>query len=323
MNPAQNNKQGMNTMNKVLCGENSLSYKVKKIMILFSVLFLFGFTPTAFAQQPQQHCDSLQPCPSGQTCSSIEGGVCVTNSSLTNQVTGATAGPTATQPSSGSGFTALAPIPGLTDQSSTSVINSTSLALFFNNLYKYLIGLAAVLAVIMIIWGGLEYSTQDSISGKGAGKERIQQAIFGLVLVLSPYLVFSIINPSILNLSLNLPPINLSSTPYTPPSSSATIDTPLTTTGPSSTINDSYMLCLKNPAGDYDCSGAVTTCQSSYPSTSISYVCYDLGTHTIYPSSTLIQNGNSYGCLGSPTHNSSLDGVAIQCLSVSFSGPKQ
>src|SRR3990167_735226 len=112
-----------------------------------------------------------------------------------------------------SGFTALAPIPGLTDISPTAVVNSTSLANFFNNLYKYVIGLAAVLAVIMIIWGGLEYSTQDSVSKKSDGKERIIQAILGLVLVLSPVLVFSIINPGILNLSISLDPLKTSTSP--------------------------------------------------------------------------------------------------------------
>lgn len=107
------------------------------------------------------------------------------------------------------GFTTLAPIPGLTDMSPTSAINSDTLATFFNNLYKYLIGIAATLAVIEIIWGGLEYSTKDSVSKQSNGRERITQAIFGLILVLSPVLVFSIINPSILNLSINLPPIDL------------------------------------------------------------------------------------------------------------------
>ncbi len=106
------------------------------------------------------------------------------------------------------GFTALAPIPGLTDQSATSVVNSTGFANFFNNLYKYCIGLAAALAVIEIIWGGLEISTQDSISQQSKGRERITQAILGLVLVLSPVLVFSIINPSILNLSIGIKPLN-------------------------------------------------------------------------------------------------------------------
>lgn len=100
-------------------------------------------------------------------------------------------------------FVALAPIPGLTDTGS-AVVNAASLAEFFNNLYKYLVGVAAALAVIMIIWGGLEISTQDSISKQGEGREKIKAAIFGLILVLSPALVFSIINPSILNLSLNL-----------------------------------------------------------------------------------------------------------------------
>ncbi len=113
------------------------------------------------------------------------------------------------------GFTALAPIPGLTDPDTiTKLGNLTNFADFFNNLYKYVIGLAAVLAVIMIIWGGLEISTQDSISKQGAGRERITQAIYGLILVLLPVLVFTIINPSILKLSLNLPKLDLKYATY-------------------------------------------------------------------------------------------------------------
>jgi len=109
------------------------------------------------------------------------------------------------------GFTALAPIPGLTNISPTSVLNGDVLALFFNNLYKYLIGLAATLAVIEIIWAGLDISFfhKDAVGAIVEDKGRIYNAIFGLILVLSPVLVFSIINPSILNLSLNLPPIKL------------------------------------------------------------------------------------------------------------------
>lgn len=105
------------------------------------------------------------------------------------------------------GFTPLAPIPGLTDNV-TSIISSGSFEDFFNNLYKYCVGLAATLAVVMIIWGGLEISTQDSVSKQGAGRERITQAVLGLILVLSPVLVFSIINPRILNLSLALPKLD-------------------------------------------------------------------------------------------------------------------
>lgn len=101
-------------------------------------------------------------------------------------------------------FVPLAPIPGLTDG---GVANSANLPDFFNNLYKLLVGASAILAIIMIIWGGFEISTQDSISKHANGKERITQAIFGLIIVLSPVLVFSIINPRILNLSVSLPPL--------------------------------------------------------------------------------------------------------------------
>lgn len=115
--------------------------------------------------------------------------------------------------SDGKGFVALAPIPGLTD--SQENVTANTLANFFNNLYKYLIGLAAALAVVMIVWGGLEIATTDSVSKHGAGRERITQAILGLVLVLAPVLVFSIINPSILNLSLNLPALNTKNSGWT------------------------------------------------------------------------------------------------------------
>lgn len=107
-------------------------------------------------------------------------------------------------------FVPLAPIPGLTDTNALSVAKSTNLASFFNNLYKFCIGLAAALAVIMIVWEGLRIATnQDNVSIITDSKGKIYNAIFGLVLVLAPVLVFSIINPSILNLSLrNLQPLN-------------------------------------------------------------------------------------------------------------------
>ena len=106
------------------------------------------------------------------------------------------------------GFVPIAGIPGLTQGVQAT---QGGIASFLNNLYKFLIGAAAALAVIMIIWGGLEIATnRDNVSKILDSKGRIYNAIFGLVLVLLPVLVFSIINPSILNLSINMSPINLS-----------------------------------------------------------------------------------------------------------------
>ncbi len=110
------------------------------------------------------------------------------------------------------GFVPIAPIPGLTDGGAA---NSNNFADFFNNLYKYLIGIAAVIAVIQITWSGIDIAmNRDNVSTMLDEKGKIYNAVLGLVLVLSPALVFAIINPNILKLSLNLPPI--AATPNTP-----------------------------------------------------------------------------------------------------------
>lgn len=155
------------------------------------------------------------------------------------------------------GFVPLAAIPGLTDIQP----DAGGLASFFNNLYKYLIGLAAVLAIIEIIWGGLEISTKDSVSKQSDGKERITQAIFGLVLVLSPVLVFSIINPSILNLSLNLPPLELKFVPYKGSGAETTLTGP-TPAGATDIIQDNkqYTDRFIQCEADGDCTNAKKSC---------------------------------------------------------------
>jgi hypothetical protein len=194
-------------------------------------------------------CANNNECGGGQTCQIPAGqtsGTCV----------GAT-GPGGTGAGS-SGFVPLAPIPGLTQGVTAS---QTGLASFLNNLYKYLIGIAAVLAVIEIIWGGIEIMG-ESVVKKGDGKARIQQAILGLVLVLSPVLVFTIINPAILNLSLNIPPLSIEG-----PSSGGSTATNTACTGPTCGTTDAegqytsnkFIACVKP-----DCSDAKTQCEKLY-----------------------------------------------------------
>jgi len=104
-------------------------------------------------------------------------------------------------------FVPLAPIPGLTEGVAAT---ESGIAGFLNNLYLFAIGAAVMLAVIMIIWGGLEYMS-ESVTKKSEAKKRIYNALFGLVLVLSPALVFSIINPRILNLNISMPELRTKS----------------------------------------------------------------------------------------------------------------
>lgn len=96
------------------------------------------------------------------------------------------------------GFVPLTNFPAFTNYATSSSISP-----FINNLYTYTIGIAAILAVIEIMWGGfLWMGSGASISNKEAGRNKILMSIFGLILVLSPYLILSIINPNMLNLKL-------------------------------------------------------------------------------------------------------------------------
>lgn len=204
----------------------------------------------------------------------------------------------------GSGFVPLAHIPGLTDPSTTSVVNSASLAMFFNNLYRYLIGLAAIIAVVEIIWAGLDiaYYHKDAVAEITEDKGRIRNAVFGLVLVLSPAIVFGIINPSILNLSLDLPPLDTRS-------SSSGSSNPLQTTvsaGKGQLKNgDDFFICTPSDAirqcvqAKTSCAG---TCASGFTSSSNLMCIKSDGSIGSTPSGTSCQTGETIvvHCLCSP-----------------------
>lgn len=96
------------------------------------------------------------------------------------------------------GFVPLTQVPFLTDAG-----NSFDLSQFLNNLYRLAIGVAAVIAVLQIMRAGIMYMGGDSVTEKKEAKNLIGLSIAGLVLVLSPVVVFSIINPEILSLKIN------------------------------------------------------------------------------------------------------------------------
>ena len=72
------------------------------------------------------------------------------------------------------------------------------------NFYGVAIGIAAVLAVIMIIYAGIEYATIESITGKSDAKDRWQGALIGLGLLLASYLILRTINIDLVNVNLDL-----------------------------------------------------------------------------------------------------------------------
>lgn len=252
-------------------------------------------------------------CPSGYTLSPGSTPLCNPPTTSTSTPTTVNSG----NSNSSTGFVPLAPIPGLDDNLGGSA-SASNLAGFLNNLYKYLIGLAAILAVIMIIWGGIEYATQDSISSKSNSRHRIEQALLGLVLVLAPALVFTIINPSILNLSLNLPVIQVA--PNTPLPTA----TPCTGTSCGTTNNNGQFTTNTQliPCSGGSCTNAQTQCQNEYSGQSGGYtlsenvVCVNSG-------GTVDPNGRTDSSLNAFSNYSCASGetLAVNCgLSGSGSG---
>lgn len=69
-----------------------------------------------------------------------------------------------------------------------------------------LIALSAVTAVVMIVWGGIEYMWSASFSERKAGLQRAKNAIYGLLLVLTSYIILRTIDPRFVEIPNTLVP---------------------------------------------------------------------------------------------------------------------
>jgi hypothetical protein len=109
-----------------------------------------------------------------------------------------------------SSFVPLTNLPGLSASSDT-------LPTFFNNLYKLCIGAAAVIAILQIMRAGTYFFfNKGSVAHNVKAKELIMNSVLGLLLVLSPAIIFGIINPDILHLNLDVSRLRTSLTPRLP-----------------------------------------------------------------------------------------------------------
>lgn len=98
-------------------------------------------------------------------------------------------------------YTLLAPLPGTTDNST----NVTNFQTYLPGIFVFAIGVATVMAFVMITWGGIQYMTTDAISGKANGRENIENALWGLGLCIAAWIILYTINPQILTFNLGLP----------------------------------------------------------------------------------------------------------------------
>ncbi len=74
--------------------------------------------------------------------------------------------------------------------------------------YTWGIGIAALLAVLMLVFGGAQYVlAAGSFAEDSAAKERIKSAILGLLVLVGATVILSVVNPNLTDLTLNPPDI--------------------------------------------------------------------------------------------------------------------
>lgn len=100
-------------------------------------------------------------------------------------------------------YTLLAPIPlqGLEGGDTTT----TKPGPYIEGIFILIIAIAGGLAVIKIIFGGIKYMSTDAFSGKSEAKDTIQNALWGLLLAISAWLILNTINENLTKFKLEIP----------------------------------------------------------------------------------------------------------------------
>ena len=122
-------------------------------------------------------------------------------------------------------------------------------------MFKFLIAIAGVLAVIMIVIGGVEYMSTDAVYGKSEGKNKITRALGGLLLALISWLILNTINPDTLNTALNIPNVPEQGIPATEEDSQLEFGEWLVVT--TTRVPEPNGECIAEPSISYTATGVV------------------------------------------------------------------
>lgn len=120
-------------------------------------------------------------------------------------------------------YTPIAPLPGTFTGAEGS--ETTNMALYLSGLIKLLIALGAALAVLFAIIGGTQYvAASINPSAKADALGKVQNALIGLAIILTSYLLLNSINPNLVHVDFKLPVISTR-----PPASDGVAPIPIST----------------------------------------------------------------------------------------------
>ena len=100
----------------------------------------------------------------------------------------------------GISYKMLEPIPGI---GKDGVV--TDFGVYLSEVFTISLQIATVLAVLMIAYGGFKYVTVESFIGKSDAKKKITDAVIGLLLILTSWLLLYTINPELVNNKFEIP----------------------------------------------------------------------------------------------------------------------
>lgn len=123
-------------------------------------------------------------------------------------------------------YTLLEPLPAI---GSGSIEKEIDINGYIGYVFKFAIAASAFLAIIMIIYGGFEIMLSEAIPAKLEGKSRVYNALWGLLMVLSSYLILRTIDPRLVQLNADLPPLKINLKPADVDAMQAQLESDITT----------------------------------------------------------------------------------------------
>lgn len=105
------------------------------------------------------------------------------------------------------------PIPGI-NLTKADFTSGEAIALYTRGIYTFVVGLATILAVMMLVWAGVMWLTAGGDKSRvGEAQKIVTNSLVGLVLALGSYSFLAMINPELVSLKRVTPrglgPINL------------------------------------------------------------------------------------------------------------------
>ncbi|MFH0969727.1 MAG: hypothetical protein V1804_04420 [Patescibacteria group bacterium] len=208
-------------------------------------------------------------------------------------------------------YTPIEPIPGFEDQ-------SNNFASFIESLYKFGIWTVGIAALLMITIGGFMYMVSAGNTSKmDVAKKVIINAIIGLIIALTAYLILYIINPDLVKINLTLKPLGAG--------------VPSTVTGKPSGAGKCEVLPSSNPCGTQNLNQGCSSFSSN--ANQMSQICNieSTGGNPIAESGTdrckdgnawsiglfqinMIASASSIGCNGKEIFSVSGSGAQGECL---------